>query len=297
MIKVIFSHLRNHFGFSKSESNGLLLLIPTLFLCSGLLYVYKIYLSNDINTELSLQELEEWRKEISLKKKEQAKNVVSAPIKREFQKFEFDPNKISKEQIISLGFTERVANNWTKFLNAKGRFYEKSDLLNIYGINKSRVKELESYIIIEKRKPQIFKTEVENSEVISKSDINSASLEELKSVRGIGKVLSNRIIKYRDKLGGFHSEDQLVEVYGLKEDVINNLLEQFEISKEVLKIQINSDSVKYLASHPYINYNLARAIVNYRHQHGNFNSEQDLSKIEILNDTTLFKIQPYITFE
>ncbi len=297
MIKVIFSHLRNHFGFSKSESNGLLLLIPTLFLCSGLLYVYKIYLSNDINTELSLQELKEWKKEISLKKKKQAENVVSKPVKREFKKFQFDPNKISKEQIVSLGFSERVANNWTKFLSAKGRFKEKSDLLNIYGINKTRVKELESYIKIELREPPVLNEEFKKVEVISKLDINSASSEELKNVRGIGKVLSNRIIKYREKLGGFHSEDQLVEVYGLKEDVIENLLEQFEISKEVLKIRINTDSVKYLASHPYINYNLARAIVNYRHQHGNFNSEQDLSKIEILIDSTLFKIQPYITFE
>ena len=52
------------------------------------------------------------------------------------------------------------------------------------------------------------------------SDLNTASAEDLQRVRGIGPTLSERIVKFRTRLGGFSENDQLKEVYGLTEEIV-----------------------------------------------------------------------------
>lgn len=60
-------------------------------------------------------------------------------------------------------------------------------------------------------------------------DLNLATSEELQKVRGIGPAYSERIVKYRDILGGFSDTTQLKEVYGLKKETIVELLKHYKI--------------------------------------------------------------------
>ncbi|WP_420317598.1 ComEA family DNA-binding protein [Ekhidna sp.] len=125
-------------------------------------------------------------------------------------------------------------------------------------------------------------------------DINTATAGELQKVKGIGPTFSERIIKYRDLLGGFSDTTQLYEVYGLKEPVIKNILRSFKIDAPVVQLNINNDSIKYLARHPYISYDLAQVIVNYRKEHGDINSADDLLKIKALDERTFMRLKPYL---
>lgn len=54
-------------------------------------------------------------------------------------------------------------------------------------------------------------------------ELNSADTTELKKLRGIGSKLSQRIVKYRTKLGGFSSKEQLRSVYGLSEETYQQI--------------------------------------------------------------------------
>lgn len=125
-------------------------------------------------------------------------------------------------------------------------------------------------------------------------DLNTADASELQLVKGIGKVYSERIVKYRELLGGFADSKQLLEVYGISEELVSKINENFVIKSDLTPIKINSDSVKHLARHPYISYDLAWVIINYRRQNGDINSVEDLRKVKALSDSTFTKLSPYL---
>ncbi|SNS57745.1 competence protein ComEA helix-hairpin-helix repeat region [Ekhidna lutea] len=125
-------------------------------------------------------------------------------------------------------------------------------------------------------------------------DLNTATEEDLQKIKGIGPAYSERIVKYRNLLGGFSDTTQLHEVYGLKPETISRLLEQFRILSPVNQFNINSDSIKHLAKHPYVSYDLAWVIINYRREHGDIMSPQELKKIKALDDSTFIRLKPYL---
>lgn len=133
----------------------------------------------------------------------------------------------------------------------------------------------------------------EKVEIVVK-DLNLATAEELQEVKGIGPSFSVRIVKYRDLLGGFASIEQLKEVYGLKPEIIEELIKHFAIQSSVTPLNINADSVKLLARHPYISFDLAWIIYNYRQQNGDINSMKDLMKIKALDEETIQQLAPYM---
>jgi DNA uptake protein ComE-like DNA-binding protein len=52
-----------------------------------------------------------------------------------------------------------------------------------------------------------------------------------------------------------------------------------------------------MKDHPYLRYNLANAIFQYRQQHGNFNSVEEIKKIMLMTDDIFTKVAPYLTVQ
>ena len=129
-----------------------------------------------------------------------------------------------------------------------------------------------------------------------KFDLNNADTSQLKKIYGIGDKLSLRILKYRDALGGFVNMSQLTEVYGLDSLIIDRLFENSTIHHEFQpkKININTASEKQLSSHPYLS-KMAKAIVSYRFQHGDFESLGDIRNVRSIDENTVQRIIPYLT--
>jgi len=95
-------------------------------------------------------------------------------------------------------------------------------------------------------------------------DINASGVKRLQQVKGIGPVLSKRIVKYRRLVGGFHSVDQLEEVYGIDEEVMSNIRDQLWINTTSLnRINIFTASVDSLSSHFYVSERTAKTIKAY----------------------------------
>ncbi len=114
-----------------------------------------------------------------------------------------------------------------------------------------------------------------------KIDLNTATLEELKEVQGIGDKLAARIIKFRTALGGFLVADQLYDVYGLPPDVTAKALQKFEVRvpPEIARVNLNTSSAAELARILYINDALANSIVAHREVIGGYKTFDELGNI------------------
>lgn len=127
--------------------------------------------------------------------------------------------------------------------------------------------------------------------------LNEPNPEKWQKLRGIGPVFSERIIKFKNYLGGFHSVEQLQEVYGMTDSLYNVITPFIIIDNNYAQIDINISSVKQLASHPYIDWKLAKRLVAYRDQHGMYSSIKDLYNLVGIESEVIEKIKPYFLFD
>lgn len=129
-------------------------------------------------------------------------------------------------------------------------------------------------------------------------EINSADTAQFIALPFIGSKLASRIVLFRNKLGGFVSTNQLKEVYGIQDSVVQKLLPFLTCNAGIVrKIKINTADAATLSSHPYIRWHNANILVNYRNQHGNYNSVSDLLRIDHIDTLLLSKIGPYLVFD
>ena len=126
-------------------------------------------------------------------------------------------------------------------------------------------------------------------------ELNVADSITIVSLYRIGPSLTHRIIKYRDKLGGFISLDQLTEIWGFDEDILYDLNGKIKVDPKKAKLfNLNEVKLEALRTHPYFKYKLSNAIINYRLAHGDFQQLSDLRKIELINDSIYQQITKYL---
>ena len=241
--------------------------------------------------------------------KKQRKSVPTAPRKTQkkqsFERFDFDPNSISKDSLIRLGFKNRVAETWTKFREKGKRFYNQDDVLSIYGIDTNLVLGLNHHFVFNKKttdsKPKkiekwIAKEEKQVIKPIQKIDLNSCKEEDLKKLGGIGQIFASRIIKYRELLGGYADKEQLLKVYGLQDSTYQLIKDYIEVSSPPNKIKINTASKTQLSDHFLLDYKSAKLIYAYRKEHGPFIDQADFDLIKGIPEQKKKEIKPYLSF-
>lgn len=292
--------IRTFFGFSRSETNAFIILLPLLIVIVFHEPVYEMYFTSgkpDYSEDrIALDSLV-----AQLKWKD---TVLLNPVKVLATSFRFDPNKSTKDALVSLGIPEPVADRIMRYRDKGGKFKIKTDLRKMYGLPDSTFNRLDPYILLpdqltSQKKDSSPITTYKKEQTVKFFDLNTADSVQLKSIYGIGPVLANRIIKYRDRLGGFVSYEQLSEVWGLDTAVVERLKKKaiIQVDFRPVQLKINSATEPELASHPYLKPGLARAIAAYRFQHGPFTSLSDLQKINLIDEKTFFRLKPYLTLE
>ncbi len=100
-----------------------------------------------------------------------------------------------------------------------------------------------------------------------------------------------RIVKYRNSLGGFYDKTQLKEVYGISEALYTKLEPHIILKDEVIqRLDLNLQTFQEINKHPYIDYETTKLIVNARK-----NKKLTSEDLKILLDNDLYlKIVPYI---
>jgi DNA uptake protein ComE-like DNA-binding protein len=128
-------------------------------------------------------------------------------------------------------------------------------------------------------------------------DINTCDSASLEALPGIGPVLSIRIIKFRNLLGGYASVDQLREVYGLSEETFNLISGRVTADSSCIKkIKINQADYKQLVRFPYFEKYEVSAILKYVELKGKINSMSDLVDNKLITPEKAVKVKPYLEF-
>jgi len=129
-------------------------------------------------------------------------------------------------------------------------------------------------------------------------ELNTADSAKLTGLPGIGPSFAHRIMSYRSRLGGFIRKEQLKEVFGMDEDMYSQLASQVAVDVSLInKIHINKVDFDGLSHFPYLTFKQMNAIIQFREQHGQYSSLDDMRNIAILNNEILRKIGPYIDFK
>lgn len=194
--------------------------------------------------------------------------------------FPFDPNRLPAEEWTRLGLPPERVRTLEKYRQRGGTFWKASDLLDLYGVDSSLFQKWEPYVRIDREELKL--------------PIDTAGSDRLTRLPGIGKVRSERIVEYRELLGGFRKVEQLKEVYGISDSLYGTLVDRVKIEEGKLEPLALDASAERLMKHPYISPGLAEAIVEHRERFGAVREKEELLELDLMNDREYRKIAPYL---
>ncbi|MCU0328615.1 MAG: helix-hairpin-helix domain-containing protein [Chitinophagales bacterium] len=178
------------------------------------------------------------------------------------KKFNFDPNVASINDFIALGMSAKTAHIIENYREKGGKFYKKEDLAKIFTLSPDLYQALEPYIVIIKESKAQYQRNDKTSFLVSEVFINTTNASELSKLENIGFYNANKIIKFRDKLGGFVDIAQVQSVYGLEDSTYQSIKDKIKIDKSLIKkINVNKATFAELDAHPYISSYVATDIV------------------------------------
>jgi DNA uptake protein ComE-like DNA-binding protein len=291
--------VKSPFYISKKSRRGLTVLFFLAFFIVLIPRLYVHFLKVDtilikkprikVETKTNNSKSKENKKKYSKKKK---KLVYRSP------KGKFDPNEYTHEDWMYLGLSEKQTNVIMRFLNHK--IYTNEALKKIYVLPDTvyhLIKDSTVYpahifdekeTFVKKKTPSITKF----------LELNTIDSLELISINGIGPFYASQIINYRNKLGGFYKREQLMEIWKMKEETYQILMESLIIDTSTLqKIHLNTVSFEKLKNHPYLSYSQANSIVKMRTQLGRFDSIISIKKSKLINDDTFLRVRPYLSLD
>ncbi|TVZ25469.1 DNA uptake protein ComE-like DNA-binding protein [Gillisia sp. Hel_I_86] len=291
------SNLRSHFIFSKSQRNGIFILVL-------LIIVFQlVYLFVDFKSENSIPKEDSARIVHFQKQVDSLKQIALE--KREIKIYPFNPNLITDYKGYTLGMSVEEIDRLHDFRRTDKWVNTAEEFQNVTLVSDSLLDKIAPYFKfpdwVNNPKKNGYKNQgkVSVASNFNKKELNTASLEDLMEVKGIGEVLAARIIKYRSKIGGFVSDLQLKDIYGLSGEARKELLNTYTVlaKPEVPMFNINKASVLEIASVPYLDYELAREIVNYRLLHEKIATFEELAKIKEFPSEKMDRIALYLTLE
>lgn len=301
--------------FTRKEKRGALVLMTLIACICSIPFFIAYWKGNQLRSakdydkeiaEINAKAIHQKRSSYNTDQKQPFKNNYSSYKKKDVSfkptglLFEFDPNTIDEAGWKRLGLRDKTISTILNFRNKGGKFKTADDIEKIWGLFPDEAARLKPYVRI-----AAFQGDARNSNykpykpyekpAIAVVDINVADSNALLALPGIGPKLSSRILQFRNKLGGFHSIEQVKETYALQDSVYQKIVPYLRLNKGVTTININEATIDQLKAHPYIRYHLANAIVQYRTQHGAYQRIEDIKKIMIVDEETFTKMAPYLS--
>ncbi|MFN8310295.1 MAG: helix-hairpin-helix domain-containing protein [Chitinophagales bacterium] len=305
--------LSRFFVFTKTEQRGII----TLLLLSVVILIFPRafhYFSPPTIRQPSaafLEQVSELETAYEVAKQHSNKSIASSVYTLHF----FDPNQLNQDDWKALGLSEKQAISIEKFKSKGGRFYKPEDIRKLYALTPSQKEKLLPYVRIAEtetmNKSNRGASRLSNDSVhhsfqpssryavaatrAGHLDINTADSAAFEHLRGIGPTIASRIIAYRSALGGFVAIKQLKEVYGIRDSVYEMIRPQLTVNRDSIRpIYLNRADYETLRKHPYIKGWIAKWMLSYRKNNGDFHQPEEVLRITGVNDSIFRKMLPYL---
>jgi len=297
--------------FTRKERIGIVMLVMLIGISTGIPYLFS---SVSVPDKAAIDAFNAQKAQLEKSKKTEIsqsydenhaqKNAYhDTHVDRPVTLFTFDPNTLNDAGWKKLGLNNRTVHTIQNYVAHGGRFGKPADLQKVYGLKPEDYNRLLPYIQIAATEREKKRFDFSSKPKYVKAppsaiDINEADTSAFIALPGIGSKLANRIINFRDRLGGFYSVEQVAETYGLPDSTFHLIKPRLQCtSVTIRKININTADAATLKQHPYIRWNIANAIVQFRQQHGAFHSPQDLQQIAIITPELFEKMVRYVTVD
>lgn len=299
---------KEFFSFTQQERRGI---IVFLVLAVSIIFGFELfsdfdqYPSEDVSKyylpEDSIALLEEGRDDYSYQNDLWDDSYQKTLIKK--QRFEFDPNTISADSMLLLGFSKFGVKNLVNFRNKGGKIKDIQKLKTIYGIDTMLVNSLADLITYQSVQQKPF-AEYDKSKpflpfpekIQEIVELNQADSVQLEAIKGVGPYTVKKILQYRRKLGGYLYKEQLTELNIIKDSLYQQISPYLIADPSLIqKININTADFKTFIAHPYFVPETINAILKYRKQNGDFSDVRHISRIRSLKEETGAKILPYLS--
>lgn len=284
--------IKDYFGFSHNEVRGIIFLLVIIFFAFVVPMLVQIYLRGE---RKEMRPVAAERILVPVVDSEKTKAFV--PAIKDTGCFPFDPNTVSIDDLLRLGFPKKQAHTLIHFREKGKIFREKEDLKKVNGLTDEMYRKIEACIDIDSGYRNTRKLVKKENATPVIFELNTVDSSQLESIRGIGPKLASRIVKYRNKLGGFVGPEQLKEVHGLSDSLFDKVRNRFTADKNLIrKVFVNKQTSRELHKHPYISKYQAEGLLLYVQKQGKIRNDEDLRRIKLFPDSVLCKILPYIDY-
>lgn len=289
-------HIKSHFKFTRGQRNGIFLLVLIIILLQCV-YLFVEIPTDDIS--INETELAKFQHEIDSLKLVEVENTKP-------KIFPFNPNYITDYKGYTLGMSSDEIDRLLEYREQDKWINSTKQFQQVTKVSDSLLAEISPYFKFPEwvtnptPKPKYNYQNNSIKKFEQKTDLNTATANQLQRVSGIGETLSERIIKFRNKFkGGFIADVQLQDIYGISPEVLERLLNEFTVKtpRQIEKINLNSASTEELVTIQHIDYELAYEIINQRTLREGYKSWDELTKVKKFPIEKIEIIKLYLKLE
>ncbi|MDR3189255.1 MAG: helix-hairpin-helix domain-containing protein [Prevotellaceae bacterium] len=299
--------LKDWLDFSKGERRGVLFLGALLLLLLLAPPVYRACFRPKLaDSDISL--LRQHADRLNEAAQSQFEQLEESALDKKSQRpksqtFKFDPNTISTDSLTLLGFSPKQAAAIARYRERGGRFRTAADFLKLGVITEKQKQRLQPYINIApaaaKSAPHAdtLRRATEKTEAAAPQlvELNAADTALLCTLPGIGKYFAQKIVEYREQLGGYTSAEQLLEIKNFGSERMQRLASRVSVDTSLVrKLTLSEENLELMRRHPYLGAYAARGIAQYAKRKGSVPTLDELIKNNLITSLQAEKLKAYV---